>query len=98
MLLIKAKNLTEGNKVNSIVSTLSHPMYLISVILVEIGGMELRWNLYVLVVPKGHDASQSKVLTCLDCPIEVRIILCSQLLPVNVLHLHNLGLLAVEDD
>jgi hypothetical protein len=37
-------------------------------------------------------------ITSLDCPIEIRVVLLSQLLPVNVLHLHNLRLLAVEDD
>ena len=41
VLLIKAKDVVEGHKINMIVSTFYHPMYLISVSLVEVGGMEL---------------------------------------------------------
>jgi hypothetical protein len=41
MFLIKAKNPAEGDEVNMVVSTLRHPLYLIGVILVEVGGMEL---------------------------------------------------------
>jgi len=61
MLLIKAKNLAEGNKVNMIVSILGHLMYLICVMAVEVGGMKLGKHLYVPVVPESHDVSQSKV-------------------------------------
>jgi hypothetical protein len=37
----KAKNATEGDKVNAIMPTISHPMNLISVPILEICGMEL---------------------------------------------------------
>ena len=41
VLLIKTKNPAKGDKVNMVVLTLGLSMYLISVILVEVGGMEL---------------------------------------------------------
>jgi hypothetical protein len=37
----KTKNATEGDKVNAIMSTISHPMNLISIPILEICGMEL---------------------------------------------------------
>jgi hypothetical protein len=37
----KTKNATEGDKVNAIMSTISHPMNLISISVLEICGMEL---------------------------------------------------------
>jgi hypothetical protein len=37
----KTKNTTEGDKVNAIIPTISHPMNLISILVLEICGMEL---------------------------------------------------------
>jgi hypothetical protein len=37
----KTKNATEGDKVNAIMPTISHPMNLISIPILEICGMEL---------------------------------------------------------
>jgi hypothetical protein len=37
----KTKNATEGDKVNAIMPTISHPMNLISIPVLEICGMEL---------------------------------------------------------
>jgi hypothetical protein len=41
MLLIKTKDLAEGHKVNTVVTSLSHPVFLISIDVIEEGSMEL---------------------------------------------------------
>ena len=41
VLLIKAKDMAKGHEVNTIVLAFYHPMYLISVSIVEVGSVEL---------------------------------------------------------
>ena len=41
LLLTKTKDLVEGHKVNTVVPSLSHPVYLISIDVIEEGSMEL---------------------------------------------------------
>ena len=41
VLLIKAKDTAKGHEVNTIVLAFYHPMYLISISIVEVGDMEL---------------------------------------------------------
>jgi len=40
-LLLRTQNPTEGDKINMVVSTIHHPMYLISGLIIEVGGVEL---------------------------------------------------------
>jgi hypothetical protein len=55
MLLPKTKNPTESHKVNTVVSTICHPVYLISALVTEVCSMELTKNLLILVILERHD-------------------------------------------
>jgi hypothetical protein len=63
----KTKNATEGDKVNAIMSTISHPMNLISIPVLEICDMELGQDLSIPIIPETHDICQLKAITGLDC-------------------------------
>ena len=55
VLLPKAKDLAESDKVDSVVLTISHPMNLIRGLVIEVCGMKLCKNLLILVILETHD-------------------------------------------
>ena len=83
-LLLKTQNPTEGDKINMVVSTIHHPMYLISELIIEVGGVELCKHLFIPVILETHDIGELKAVTDLDHL-------------VNILHLSYLGLPRTKD-
>jgi hypothetical protein len=55
MLLSKTKDPTEDGVVNSVVSAIRHPMYIICGLIVEICSMKLSKHLLILVILESHD-------------------------------------------
>jgi hypothetical protein len=55
VLLPKAKNLTECDKVNTVVSVIHHPVNLMRGLVIEICGMKLCKNLLIPVILEAHD-------------------------------------------
>ena len=55
VLLLKAKNLAESDKVDSVVPTISHLVNLIIGRVIEVCGMKLCKNLLILVILETHD-------------------------------------------
>ena len=55
VLLPKAKNPAESDKVNSVVPTISHPVNLIRGLVIEVCGMKLCKDLLILVILETHD-------------------------------------------
>jgi hypothetical protein len=55
MLLSKAKDPTEGSVVNTIVSTVCHPVDIIYGLIIEICSMKLSKHLLIPVIQEFHD-------------------------------------------
>ena len=55
VLLPKAKNLAESDKVDSVVPTISHLVNLITGLVIEVYGMKLCKDLLILVILETHD-------------------------------------------
>jgi hypothetical protein len=55
MLLSKAQNPTEGSVVNTVVSTICHPVDIIYGMIIEICSMKLSKHLLILVILESHD-------------------------------------------
>jgi hypothetical protein len=92
MLLSKTQNPTEGGEVNSIVSAIRHPMYIIYGLIIEVDAVELCKYLLILVILEPHDVGELKVVTDPDDLVKLRLLLVLQLILVNILHLPYLGL------
>jgi hypothetical protein len=88
----KTKNTIEGDKINAIMSPISHPMKLIHFPVPIVSSMELGKNLLVPIIPETHDVCHLKAVTGLDCCSKLMIIPALQVTKVNVLHLANLAL------
>ena len=97
MLFPKTHNPTEGDKINMVVSTIHHPMYLISELIIEVGGVELCKHLFIPVILETHDIGELKAVTDLDHLVKLRLRLFLYLIPVNILHLPYLGLPRTND-
>ena len=82
-LLLKTQNPTEGDKINTVVSTIHHPMYLISGLIIEVGGVELCKYLFILVILEIHDIGELKAVTDLDHLVKLRLLLFLYLIPVT---------------
>jgi len=82
-LLLKTQNPTEGDKINMVVSTIHHPMYLISGLIIEVGGVELCKYLFILVILETHDIGELKAVTDLDHLVKLRLLLFLYLIPVT---------------
>ena len=96
-LLPKTQNPTEGDKINMVVLTIHHPMYLISGLIIEVGGMELCKYLFILVILETHDIGELKAVIDLDHFVKLRLLIFLHLTPVNILHLPYLGLPRTND-
>ena len=90
--LSKTKNTTEGDKINAIMSPISHPMNLIHFPVPIVSGMELCKNLLVPIMPETHDICHLKAVTGLDGCSKLMIIPALQVTKINVLYLANLAL------
>jgi hypothetical protein len=55
MLLSKAKDLTEGSVVNTVVSTVYHLVDIICGLIIEVRSMKLSMHLLILVILESHD-------------------------------------------
>ena len=88
----KTKNTTKGDKINTIMSPISHPMKLIHFPVLIVSSMELSKNLHVPIIPKTHDVCHLKAITGLDCYSKLMIISALQVTKINVLHLADLAL------
>ena len=88
----KTKNTTEDDKINAIMSPISHPMKLIHFPVLIVSGMELCKNLPVLIIPETHDICHLKAVTGLDGYIKPIIISTLQVTKINILHLADLAL------
>ena len=72
-------------------------MYLISGLIIEVGGMELCKYLFILVILETHDIGELKAVTDLDHLVKLRLLLFLYLIPINILHLPYLGLPRTKD-
>ena len=72
-------------------------MYLISGLIIEVGGVELCKYLFIPVILETHDIGELKAVTDLDHLVKLRLLLFLYLIPVNILHLPYLGLPGTKD-
>jgi hypothetical protein len=79
------------------VSILYHQVNLIGSNVKVEGVVKLSKHLHILVIPECHQVREAKLVTSGDDLIKLWVMLCLQLLPVNILYLHNIGLLKVEN-
>ena len=93
----ETKNATEGDKINAIMSPISHPMKLIHFPIPIVSGMELCKNLPVPIMPETHDICHLKAVTGLDGCSKPMIIPALQVTKINVLHLADLALWLRQD-
>jgi hypothetical protein len=59
----KAKDATEGDKVNTVVMTVYHPMHLIHIPVLEIRGTKLSQDLPIPIIPEAHEVGELKTVT-----------------------------------
>ena len=71
-------------------------MYLISGLIIEVGGVELCKYLFITVILETHDIGELKAVTDLDHLVKLRLLFL-YLIPVNILHLPYLGLPCMKD-
>jgi hypothetical protein len=83
MLLSKTKDPTEGDVVNSIMSAIRHPMYIICGLIIKVGGVELCKYLLVPVILETYDIRVLKPVTDPNHLIKLRLLLLLYLIPVN---------------
>ena len=72
-------------------------MYLISGLIIEVGGVELCKYLFILVILETYDIGELKAVTDLDHLVKLRLLLFLYLILVNILHLPYLGLPHTKD-
>jgi len=93
----KTKNTTEDDKINAIMSPISHLMKLIHFPVLIVSSMALSKNLPVPIIPKTHDICHLKAVTGLDGCSKPMIIPSLQVTKINVLHLADLALWLRQD-
>ena len=97
MLLPKAKNLAESDRVDSLGPTISHLVNLIRGLVIEVCGMKLCKDLLIPIILETHDVRKLEPVTNFNYLVKLRLLLLLHLIPINILHLDDLGFLGCKN-
>ena len=98
VLLPKAKNLAESDKIDSVVPTISHSVNFIRGLVIEVCCMKLCKDFLISVILETHDVLKLEPITNFDHLVKLRLLLLLHLILINILHLDDLGFLGCKND